>query len=134
MVRIHRNTFRAGRAVSTGVSRRPICQAIALLPLAPLQLGSQHTEQPVGVVAEEADAVLGPLAVDGITLVQFDGLLSVYCEVDLVGNAYDFYAYGRFAGCDDGADREQVGTDGGDHQRVDAGHDDGAVGGEVVGG
>ena len=38
------------------------------------------------------------------------------------------------SGDDDGAQGEEMGADGRDHHRVDRGHDDGAVGGEVVGG
>ncbi len=62
-----------------------------------------------------------------------DRLLAVHGEVDLVGNAYDLDAYGGFARDYDRADGEQVRTDGRDQHSVDAGHDDGAVRGEVVG-
>src|SRR5258705_8762867 len=63
-----------------------------------------------------------------------DCLLAVDGEVDFVGNADDVDADGGFARGNDGADGEQVGTDGSDQQGVNAGHDDGAVSGEVVGG
>ena len=84
-------------------------------------------------MAEEADAGFGAVAVDAVVELEFDCLLAVDGEVDLVGDADDLDADGGVAGDDDGADGEQVRTDGGDHHGVDAGHDDGAVGGEVVG-
>ncbi len=70
---------------------------------------------------------------DVVAEVKFDGLLPVYREVDLVGDAYDVNADSGLSGYDDGADGEQVGTDGVDDDGVDRGHNDGAIGGEVVG-
>src|SRR6202020_582964 len=64
---------------------------------------------------------------------ELDGLLAIDGEVDLVGDADDVDADGGVTGGDDGADGEQVGTDGGDEHAVAAGHEDGAVGGGVVG-
>ncbi len=103
------------------------------LAFAPLEFGAEDAEEAVGAVAEEADAGFGALAVDAVVEFEFDCFLAVYGEVDLVGDADDLNAYGGVAGHDDRADGKQVGTDGGDQHRVDAGHDDGAVGGEVVG-
>src|ERR1700722_12628286 len=85
-------------------------------------------------MADEADAGLGALAVDAVVELELDCLLAVDCEVDFVGDADDVDADGRVSGDDDGANGEQVGADGRDQHGVDAGHDDGAVGGEVVGG
>ncbi len=66
--------------------------------------------------------------------IQLDGLLAVDGEVGFVGDDVDDYGYFGVAGEDDGADGEQVGTDGREDHRVDRGHQDGAVGGERVGG
>jgi len=85
-------------------------------------------------VAEEADTGFGALKVDVVVEFEFDCFLAVYSEVDLVWDTDDLNADGGVAWDDDGADGEQVGTDGGDQHSVNAGHDNGAVGGEVVGG
>src|SRR5258708_4212792 len=69
---------------------------------------------------------------DVVAETQGDCDLAVDGEKDFVGNAYDVDADGGVAGRDDGTDGQKVGADGSDHQGVDAGHDDGAVGGEVV--
>ena len=103
------------------------------LSLAPFEFGAKDAEEAVGAVTEEADAGLGALQVDVIVQFELDCLLAVDGEVDLVGDADDLDTDGGVAWDDDGADGEQVGTDGGDQHGVDAGHDDGAVGGEVVG-
>ena len=89
-------------------------------------------EDAVGAQADEADAVLGAAAGDLVTEEEFDSLLAVYGEVGLVGDALDVDADAGVAWDDDGPQGEQVGADGGDHHGVDAGHDDGAVGGQVV--
>jgi hypothetical protein len=101
---------------------------------APFELGAEDAEEAVGATAQETDAGLGALTVDVVAETQGDCLLAVDGEVDLIGNADDVDADGGFAGGDDGPDGQQVRTDGSDQQGVDAGHDDGAVGGEVVGG
>src|SRR5258708_26699223 len=107
-----------------------------LIPLAfaPFEFGAEDAEEAVGAAAQETDACLGALAVDVVAETKRDCLLAVDGEVDFVGNADDVDADGGFAGGDDGANGQQVGTDGSDQQGVNAGHDDGAVGGEVVGG
>jgi hypothetical protein len=74
------------------------------LPFAPFQFRPEDTEQTVRVVTEEPDTVLGSLAVDGVALVKFDGLLAVHRKVDLVGNADNFDADVRLTGHDDRAD------------------------------
>ena len=84
-------------------------------------------------MAEKADRCLGALAMDVVVETKLNCLLSVDGEVDLVGNADDLYADGGVPWDDDGTDGEQVRTDGGDQHRIDAGHDDGAVGREVIG-
>jgi hypothetical protein len=104
------------------------------LAFSPLQLGAQDAEEAVGPVAEKTDGCLGALAVDVVVEPELYCLLPIYCEVDLVGDAYDLDAYGGVSRDDDGTDGEQVRTDGSDQHGVDTGHDDGAVGGEVVGG
>ena len=104
------------------------------LAFAPFEFGAEDAEEAVGAAAEETDAGFGALAVDVVAERKRDCLLAVDGEVDFVGNADDVDADGGFAGSDDGADGQQVGTDGSDEHGVDAGHDDGAVGGEVVGG
>ena len=100
---------------------------------APFELGAEDAEETVGAAAEETNAGFGALAVDVVVELQGHGFLAVDGEVDLVGNAYDVHADGGFARGDDGADGEQVRTDGCDQHGVDAGHDDGAVGREIVG-
>lgn len=83
-------------------------------------------------MAKEADAGFGALAVDQVAELELDCFLAVDGEVDLVGDADDLDADSGVAGDDDRANGEQVGTDGGDQHGVDAGHDNGPVGGEVV--
>jgi hypothetical protein len=102
--------------------------------LAPLEFGAEDAEEAVGSAAQKANARLRTLTVDVVVKTKGDRLLTVDGEVDLVGNADDMNADGGFAGGDDGSDGQQVGTDGSDEHGVDAGHDDGAIGGEVVGG
>src|SRR6266581_5454383 len=104
------------------------------LAFAPFEFGAEDAEEAVGAAAQETNARFGALAVDVIAETKGDCHLAVDGEVDLVGNTYDVDADGGFAGGDDGPDGQQVRADGGDQQGVDAGHNDGAIGGEVVGG
>ena len=104
-----------------------------MLALAPFEFGAEDVEESVGAGAEEADAGLGTVAVDVVAEVEFDGFLAVGGEVDLVGDADDVDADGGLSGDDDGTDGEQVRTDGVDDDGIDRGHDNGPVGGEVVG-
>ena len=71
---------------------------------------------------------------DVISELNFDGFLAVDGEVGLVGNADDVNAHGRGGRNDDGTQREEVWTDGGDDGCRDVWHDDGTVRREVVGG
>jgi hypothetical protein len=104
------------------------------LAFAPLEFGAEDAEEAVRAVAEKADAGFGSLEVDAVVEFELHRLLTVYGEIDLVGDADDLDADGGFARDNDGADGEQVGTDGGDQHGVDAGHDNRPVGGEVIGG
>ena len=104
------------------------------LALAPFEFGAEDAEEAVGPAAQETDACLGALAVDVVAETNGDCHLAVDGEVDLVGNTYYVDADGGFAGGDDWPDGQQVRADGGDQQGVDAGHNDWAIGGEVVGG
>jgi len=83
-------------------------------------------------VAQETNRCLGALAIDMVVETELHRLLSVYREVDLVGDAYDFDAYGGVSRDDDGTDSEQVGTDGSYQHRIDAGHNDRAIGGQII--
>ena len=80
------------------------------------------------------DAAGGLAAEDAVAEEEFDGFLAVDGEVGLVGDDVDGDGDLGGAGKDDGADGEQVGTDGGEDHGVDCRHEDGAVGGEGVGG
>src|ERR1700751_1916180 len=104
------------------------------LAFAPFEFGAQDAEEAVGAAAEETDACVGALAVDVVAETKGDCHLDVDGEVNLVGNTDYVDADCRFARGDDGTDGQKVRADGVDQQGVDAGHDDGAVGGEVVGG
>ena len=84
-------------------------------------------------MTQESDCCVGALTADVVSQLELDRLLAVYGEVNFVGNAYDFNADSGVAGDDDRADGEQVRTDRGDQHRVDVRHDDGPVGGKVVG-
>ena len=63
-----------------------------------------------------------------------DGLLPVDGEQRLVGNALDADGERGVAAHHDGPQRKQMRTDGRDHQRVHVGGENGAVGGQRVGG
>ena len=76
----------------------------------------------------------GLAAEDAVVEDELDGLLAIDGEVGLVGDDVDDYGYLGVAGEDDGADGEEVGTDGGEDHGVYGGHEDGTVGGEGVGG
>ena len=79
------------------------------------------------------DAVFGTAAVDLVANVEFHGLLAIDGE-EGVWDAVHVDGDGGVAGNDDRADGEQVRTEGRHDEGVDRGHDDGAPGGQIVGG
>jgi hypothetical protein len=108
--------------------------AAAESAFAPLEFGAEDAEEAVGTMAKEADAEFRALAMDVVAELQLDCFLAIDGEVDFVGDADDADIDGGFAWGDDGANGQQMGADGGDQHGVDAGHHDGSVSSEVVGG
>ncbi len=80
------------------------------------------------------DDAVGLAAEDAVVEEKLDGFLAIDSEVGFVGDDVDDDGDLSFAGEDDGADGEEVGADGSEDHGVDGGHEDGAVGGQCVGG